>query len=346
MSSNEAGWLWLLARQASKVLRGSAARKAFSTVGAGAGLLPSAIHIVSQSHGTATRLLVGNIAVVSVVAAWVIIAHARSSHGHVSLAPWLACGALVGAGLIGPLRLAPYVLVAVLAFGVLAVANHIGGWRKLLLRGAALAAVALINFGCMWPYTLGRYRPAAQAPYLSLDLRAHTLLADVPLHDVWTAHLPGAGDGRTLLDVNESMAAGVTGDVTVALAAAIAAYSVLARVLGLATEECVDTSASVARRLTEADRARSIYRPGQHGFVYHFGTEALLEIQTCTVHATYVFAIEAESGGYALYWAAYARRVSWVTPYYMGLIDPVRRLVVYPSTLQLIEHRWRMTHTK
>jgi hypothetical protein len=147
------------------------------------------------------------------------------------------------------------------------------------------------------------------------------------------------------MDVNESMTSGSVGDVTVALAGAIAIYRLSARVLGLAREECVDTLFSLSRRLTEADRARSIYRPGQHGFVYHFEREALLEIQTCTAHAIYVFALEPEHGGYGLYWGVYARQVSWITPYYMRLIDPVRRLVVYPSLLQRFERsrrvKWR-----
>jgi hypothetical protein len=141
-----------------------------------------------------------------------------------------------------------------------------------------------------------------------MDLRAHTLLADIPLHDVWIAHLSGGGNDRTLLDTDEAMAEGVTGDETVALAATIVAYVLMARVLGLASEECVDTLSLVRQRLTEADRARSIYRPGERGFVYHFESEALLEIQTCAAHALYVFAL----------------------------------LVVYPSILRRIEQRWRV----
>ena len=46
----------------------------------------------------------------------------------------------------------------------------------------------------------------------------------------------------------------MTGDETVALAAALAAYGLSACVLGLASEECVDTLSSMHRRLTEADR--------------------------------------------------------------------------------------------
>jgi len=286
-------------------------------------------------------LLLGDIAVVCLAAAGVIMRCHRSQRSFIVLAPWIACGALLGAGFIGPLRIAPYILVPAAAFGVFAVIRGIGGVRGMLLRTACVLAAALVNFACLWPFTLGRYRPIAHAPYLSLDLRAHTLLADIPLHDVWVVHLAGGGTGRTLVDVNEAMAGGVTGDETVALAAAIGTYMVAARVLGLASEECRDTLSSVRQRLTEADSARSMYPPGEHGFVYYFERESLLEIQTCTAHAIYVFALAREPGGYALYWGAYAKRVSWVTPLYMRLIDPMRRLVVYPSILQRIEQRWR-----
>jgi hypothetical protein len=318
------------------------ARGVLPAVGVGAGLLPSILRFVSESHSDVSPLLLGNIAVVSLAAASVIIGCYRSQRRVVVLAPWLACGALIGAGLIGPLRIAPYVLVAASAFGVVAVTRGVGGVRGMLARTSSVLAAVLVNFACLWPFILGQYRPLVPAPYLSMDLRAHTLLADIPLHDVWIAHLSGGGNGRTLLDIDEAMAEGVTGDETVALAATIVAYVLMARVLGLASEECVDTLSLVRQRLTEADRARSIYRPGERGFVYHFESEALLEIQTCAAHALYAFALAREHGGYALYWGAYAKQVSWVTPYYMKLIDPVRRLVVYPSVLRRIEQRWRV----
>ena len=36
--------------------------------------------------------------------------------------------------------------------------------------------------------------------YLALDLRVHSLLADVPLHDVWRVDLEDGGPDRTVLD--------------------------------------------------------------------------------------------------------------------------------------------------
>ncbi len=306
-------------------------------------MLPSALHLVSESSAAAPLLLVGSIAVVSVATAGVMIGCRQSRWKAAKWVPWLGCGGLIGAGLIGPLRIAPYILVATFVFAAVAAMSGVGGIRGMLTRAGAVLTGVIVSFACLWPFTLGRHRPIAHESYLSTELRSHTLLAGIPLHDVWIAHLSGGGQGRTLRDLNTAMADGVTGDETVVLMATLAMYELVARVLGLAREECVNTASSIAQRLTETDRQRSIYPPGEHGVVYCFEREALLEIRTCVAHAFYVFALEPEEGGYSLYWGAYANRVSPLTPYYMRLIDPVRRLVVYPSVLQLIEHRWRAT---
>ena len=309
------------------------------SVGVGAGLLPLVLRFLVTSHAGVSSVLLGNIAAVSLVAAGVEVHRHRLPLKVAASTPWLACGALVGSAYVGPLRIAPYVLIGAVSFGLLGVMRGLGGVRGALTCAGRILAGAVVTFACLWPFTFGLHRPSAPAPYLSLDLRVHTLLADIPLHDVWVAHLPGGGPGRTLVDVHEAMG-GVTGDETVALAAAVSAYMIAARVLGLASEECFDTLSPARQRLTGADGARSIYQPGERGFVYYFEREALLEIQTCTVRAYYAFALVPEASGYTLYWGAYADSVSRLTPYYMRLIDPVRRLVVFPSFLQRIERRW------
>jgi hypothetical protein len=48
---------------------------------------------------------------------------------------------------------------------------------------------------------------AAPEDYLSLELRAHELLRDVPLYDVSVIDLPGGGDGRSLADALNLQAA-------------------------------------------------------------------------------------------------------------------------------------------
>ncbi|KPK62725.1 MAG: hypothetical protein AMS21_07195, partial [Gemmatimonas sp. SG8_38_2] len=62
------------------------------------------------------------------------------------MTPWLACGALTGAGLIGPLRIGPYVLIATVSFGLLGVMRGIGGARGALTRTGGILAAAVVNF--------------------------------------------------------------------------------------------------------------------------------------------------------------------------------------------------------
>src|SRR5258708_16780304 len=48
---------------------------------------------------------------------------------------------------------------------------------------------------------LDRVMRASPAEYLSLRLRAHELLHDVPLYDVSVVDLPGGGAGRSVADI-------------------------------------------------------------------------------------------------------------------------------------------------
>ncbi|HEX6729754.1 MAG TPA: DUF2867 domain-containing protein, partial [Pyrinomonadaceae bacterium] len=67
--------------------------------------------------------------------------------------------------------------------------------------------------------------------------------------------------------------------------------------------------------------------------------EAILEIQNTTVHAFSVFALLNHSSGYRLYWAIYVRPNS-ISSWYMRLIDPFRRLIIYPTVLRYLEAAW------
>jgi len=46
---------------------------------------------------------------------------------------------------------------------------------------------------------------------------------------------------------------------------------------------------------------------------------------------------------YRFYFAVYVRSVSRFTPVYMGLIDPFRKLVVYPSLLRSVRTSWNQS---
>jgi hypothetical protein len=44
--------------------------------------------------------------------------------------------------------------------------------------------------------------------------------------------------------------------------------------------------------------------------------------------------------GYRLYFAVYVRPRTWVTPFYLGLIDPFRKWISYPALLKTIRATW------
>jgi hypothetical protein len=97
-------------------------------------------------------------------------------------------------------------------------------------------------------------------------------------------------------------------------------------------------------RLTDADRSRSLITPGtRDGFfrvVYRFQNEQLLELINRTAHAAALSALVETPTAYRFYFGVYVRSVSRFTLFYMALIDPFRKLIVYPSLLRSIRARW------
>jgi hypothetical protein len=58
------------------------------------------------------------------------------------------------------------------------------------------------------------------------------------------------------------------------------------------------------------------------------------------VHAFSVFALLERSSGYRLFWAIYVRPVGRITSWYMRLIDPFRRVLIYPAVLRYVRAAW------
>jgi hypothetical protein len=96
--------------------------------------------------------------------------------------------------------------------------------------------------------------------------------------------------------------------------------------------------------LTDADRARSLTAPGTRDgafrTLYQFPDEALAEVRNATVHGFLATALVPSASGYVLYWAVYAKPVGALTRLYMALIDPFRRLIVYPALLAQTQAAW------
>jgi hypothetical protein len=176
-----------------------------------------------------------------------------------------------------------------------------------------------------------------------LPLRVHAFLAGVPLHDVWAVDLPRARSGITLDEfLRTTRACPSTPPPLVRALLNIRFFA--GRLLGWDREPAATAWESFATRMTTADRSRSLAPVGtREGFfrvVYRFENEQLLELINRTVHAAALSALVETENAYRFYFGVYVRSVSRFTPVYMALIDPFRKLVVYPSLLRTIRAKW------
>jgi uncharacterized protein DUF2867 len=187
--------------------------------------------------------------------------------------------------------------------------------------------------------------------FCALPLRVHTFLADVPLHDVWAVDLPTRRDGVTLCEflrrANQDKFDAADAKINRFPPMARALFRLrffLGRIFRLEAEPKDALAASFGRRLTAEDRARSSVAPGTpeglFRVVYRFENEQLLEIQNRTVHAAALSALAERADSYRFYFAVYVRQSRWITPFYMSLIDPFRKWIIYPAMLKTIRATW------
>jgi hypothetical protein len=174
-----------------------------------------------------------------------------------------------------------------------------------------------------------------------LPLRVHTFLAGVPLHDIWAVDLPRWRAGVTLDDFLRTTSS------------CLCTPPPLVRVLldirffvGRFFDWDREPPAipTFATRLTDTDRSSSLATAGtQDGFfrvVYRFENEQLLELINRTAHAAALSALVETATTYRFYLGVYVCSVSCFTPFYMALIDPFRKLIVYPSLMHSVRARW------
>jgi len=74
--------------------------------------------------------------------------------------------------------------------------------------------------------------------------------------------------------------------------------------------------------------------------VYRFENELLLELINRTVHTAALSALVETANSYRFYFEVYVRRVGRLTSAYLALIDPFRKLIVYPSLLRSVRSTW------
>lgn len=191
-------------------------------------------------------------------------------------------------------------------------------------------------------------RPWSQATvqeYHRLPLRAHSLLHDVPLHDVWRVTLPNGGPSRTMKDVRAVFeVVRQSQQMSLPVRALFSFRWFLGRLFRWDGPVTKPEAWSLQARLSDADRQQSMVEPGtldgHFTILYVHPMEAVSEIRNATVHGFLVWALEPTSNGYQLYWGIHVLPVSVWTKPYMALIDPFRRRLVYPTLLRRIHESW------
>jgi Protein of unknown function (DUF2867) len=179
-----------------------------------------------------------------------------------------------------------------------------------------------------------------------LPLRVHDLLAGVPLHDVWAVDLPRRRPGITLEEFVRA-AGGRLFTPSPVVRALLSLRFFVGRLLDWDREPDAPVRETFATRLTTGDRSRSLApagtREGPFRVVYRFENEQLLEVINRTAHGAALSALVEAPQAYRFYFAVYVRSVGRLTPVYMGMIDPFRRFVVYPSLLRSVRRTWNHT---
>lgn len=176
-----------------------------------------------------------------------------------------------------------------------------------------------------------------------LPLRVHTFLAGVPLHDVWSVDLPRWRTGVTLDDFLRTLSSCLcTPPSLVRMLLDIRFF--VGRIFNWDSEPPATAWKAFATRLTDTDRSRSLVPAGTRDrffrVVYRFENEQLLELINRTAHAAALSVLVETATGYRFYLGVYVQSVSRFTPFYLALIDPFRKMIVYPSLLRSVRARW------
>ena len=176
-----------------------------------------------------------------------------------------------------------------------------------------------------------------------LPLRVHAFLAGVPLHDVWFVDLPRWRAGVTLDDFLRTASNCLFTPSSVVRTLLDIRFFV-GRLFGWDHEPEANAWQTFATRLTDTDHSKSLAAAGtRDGFfrvVYRFENEQLVELINRTAHAAALSTLVETATAYRFYLGVYVRSVSRFTPLYMALIDPFRKLIVYPSLLHSVRARW------
>ena len=193
-----------------------------------------------------------------------------------------------------------------------------------------------------------------------LPLRVHAFLAGVPLHDVWAVDLPRTRSGITLDEFlraastrsqvscacceNDRSRKGSLLTRSPVVRTLLNIRLFVGRFLGWDREPASTAWETFTTRVTTVDSSRSLSPAGTpeglFRVVYRFENEQLLELINRTAHAAALSALVETANGYRFYFGVYVQNVGRFTPVYMALVDPFRKLIVYPSLLRSVRASW------
>jgi hypothetical protein len=184
----------------------------------------------------------------------------------------------------------------------------------------------------------------SSSEFEALTLHSAELTRGIPLHDVWTVELAG-GPECTIQAIAELVTPENIRSLPLPVRALFAVRTGAGRAFKLDEPRHVDAAPSLVDSVPEALARASLVPPGTpaRGFrtLYALADEAALEARNATVHAVLVVALVPSDTGRRLYWGTYVAPVGGITQFYMGLIDPFRRWIVYPGLETWLVETWR-----
>ncbi|MGD2154763.1 MAG: DUF2867 domain-containing protein, partial [Gemmatimonadales bacterium] len=260
-----------------------------ASLGAAIVIVVAALHWLAGRALAADRILLAEAAAVAALGAVSIFLTRSPRTSWAARLPWIVSGALLGAAIIGKPTVSLWLLPAVPAFALAGVLS-VAGEPKAFVKGAVFAVLAtVLNAAALWATLVAGHGRASPEAFLALDLRAHALLEDVPLQDVWVFQLHGGGDGRTVQDVRAALDEEIAPEGIAIVQGLYRLRRLLGDLFGWDAGACDRTGASYIHRLTDTDRARSLVAPGtcrgSFRTVYDFGDEAVTEATNNLVHS-------------------------------------------------------------
>lgn len=182
------------------------------------------------------------------------------------------------------------------------------------------------------------------AEYESLPLQAFQFVQGFPLHDVWLVELEDA-TSCTLQDLRTLMTPESFRSLNPVVRSLFFLRSVLGRIFRLDSTPGDESARGLIEKVPTHLADASLVPPGTpegpFQTLYALPTEAAYQALNATVHAILSVALVRSVSGHRFFWATYVKPVGRITSFYMRVIDPFRRAVVYPGLESWLKRIWR-----